>query len=84
MAREARELPPQHLPKLEPLFRHLLPEEAGVRRPAVLAHQALRQHIRRVLHEPGERRVAARQTALDPALQRQQMDPQDPLTDLHA
>ena len=81
---EAGEPPSEQLPEFQPLFCHLLPEEAAIGRPAILAHEALRQHARRVLNEPGEHRVAAGQAPLDAALQRQQVDPQEPLADLHA
>ena len=84
MAAEPRKLPTEHFPKLQALLRHLLPEEAGIGRAAVLADEALREHVGRVLHEPGEDRMAAGQAPSNAALQRQQVDPMDPLADLDA
>ena len=82
MAIEPGQLPVEHLPELKAFLRHLLAKEAAVRGAAVLPHEALGEHARRVLYEPGKGWVTAGQAPLNAALQRQQVDPEDPLPTL--
>ena len=72
------------LPELKALLGDLLAVEAAVWRTAILAHQALGENVRRMLNQPGERGVAAGEATLQTTLQRQEVDPKDPLPNLDA